>query len=129
MVEEFSRRLLKNQILSKKFFADVVFIHTSASGAMGDPGVLEVWTKNFEHYSCHWTYGFDVKKFHRTFMRDEDMPHFGKSKKSGWQFFYMGCGHNFYIKEEFAELYLKKFGDGEIYPDERIMLEILNEIA
>lgn len=139
-VEKFTRRLLTNQILSKKFFADVVFIHTSASGAMGDPGVLEVWTKNFEHYYCHWTDGFDVKKFHRTFMKDEDTPYFGEPVKNGWCFHYMGCGNNFYIKEELNETYLRKFDEGlknganyprdeDIFPVEKVMAEVLNEIA
>jgi len=124
--------------LTKKFFADVKFIHTSASGAMGQGGVFEVWTKNFEHYYCHWTEGFNVEKFHKAFMKDEDTPHFHAPVKNGWAFHYMGCGHNFYIKEELDTEYLKKFYeaqkngacymiDNDIPPVEEIMLEILNE--
>ena len=135
---EFTRKYLSNKYLTKKFFADVRFIHTSASGAMGEPGVFEVWTKNFEHYYCHWVDGFDVKKFEKAFMRDEDTPHFHAPVKNGWCFHYMGCGHNFYIKEELDAKYLKKFDEGlknganyprdeDIFPIEEIMLEILSE--
>ena len=110
---EFTRKDLTNDLLTKKFFADVKFIHTSASGSMGEPGVFEVWTKNFEHYRCNWT---------------NDTPFFGEPMKNGWCFHYMGFGHNFYIKEELHEKYLQKFdrGNSEIIPDEEIMLEVLS---
>ena len=135
---EFARKYLSNDLLTKKFFADVRFIHTSASGAMGDPGVFEVWTKNFEHYYCHWTADFDVKKFEKAFMKDEDTPYFNAPVKNGWCFHYMGCGNNFYIKEELNEKYLKKFDEGlkngknyphdeDIFPVEEVMIAVLNE--
>lgn len=135
---EFTKKFLSNNLLTKKFFADARFIHTSASGAMGDPGVFEVWTKNFEHYYCHWTNGFDVKKFHKAFMKDEDTPYFGEPVKNGWCFHYMGCGNNFYIKEELNEEYLRKFDEGlkngknyphdeDIFPVEEVMLEVLTD--
>ena len=135
----FTRKFLSNKYLTKKFFADVKFIHTSASGAMGDPGIFEVWTNNFEHYVCHWTTdGFDVKKFEKAFMKDEDMPYFDNPVKNGWCFHYMGCGNNFYIKEELNKAYLKKFDEGQkngagyprdedIFPVEEVMSAVLNE--
>lgn len=137
-MDSFKRKHLSNDLLTKKFFADARFIHTSASGAMGNPGVFEVWNKNFEHYYCHWTGGFDVKKFHKAFMKDEDTPYFGEPVKNGWCFHYMGCGNNFYIKEELNEAYLKKFDEGlkngahyphdeDVFPVEEVMLEILSE--
>ncbi len=135
---EFTRKFLSNKLLTKNFFADVKFIHTSASGAMGDAGVFEVWTQNFEHYYCHWTDGFDIEKFHAAFMKDDDMPYFREPVKNGWCFHYMGCGNNFYIKEEFNAEYLRKFDEGlkngknyprdeDVFPVEEIMLEILSE--
>ena len=135
---EFTRKFLSNNLLTKNFFADVKFIHTSASGAMGDSGVFEVWTQNFEHYYCHWTDGFDIEKFHAAFMKDDDMPYFREPVKNGWCFHYMGCGNNFYIKEEFNAEYLRKFDEGlkngnhyphdeDVFPVEEIMLEILSE--
>ena len=134
--DEFTRKHLSNELLTKKFFADARFIHTSASGAMGDAGVFEVWNKNFEHYRCQWTGNFDVEKFHEAFMKDEDTPYFNEPVKNGWCFHYMGCGHNFYIKEEFNAEYLKKFDEGlkngknyprdeDVFPVEEIMSEIL----
>ena len=138
---EFTRKYLSNKFLTKKFFADVKFIHTSASGAMGDPGVFEVWTKNFEHYICHWTTdGFNVEKFHKAFMKDEDTPYFDNPVKNGWCFHYMGCGNNFYIKEELNEKYLKKFDEGQkngagypydedVFPVGEVMAEVLNEMT
>ena len=139
---KFTRKYLSNNLLTKKFFADARFIHTSASGAMGDPGILEVWTKNFEHYVCHWTdSNFNIKKFEKAFMKDEDTPHFHAPVKNGWCFHYMGCGNNFYIKEELNDAYLKLFDiglknganyprDEDVFPVEEIMLEIiLNELA
>jgi len=115
--------------LTKKFFADVKFIHTSASGAMGEAGVIEVWTKNFEHYHCNWTDKFDVKKFYKAFMNDDDTPFFDEPVKNGWCFHYMSFGHNFYIKEELHKEYLKKFDEGEreIIPVEEYMIEVLSK--
>ena len=135
----FTQKFLSNKLLTKKFFADAIFIHTSASGAMGDPGVFEIWTKNFEHYYCRWIKGFDIKKFEKAFMKDEDMPYFNSPVKNGWCFHYMGCGNNFYIREDFNEEYLKKFDEGEkngkhyprdedIFPVEEVMIAVLNEI-
>ena len=136
---EFTRKFLSNKYLTKKFFADARFIHTSASGAMGEPSVLEVWTKNFEHYYCHWIdSSFDVKKFEKAFMKDEDTPYFDNPIKNGWCFHYMGCGNNFYIKEELNKAYLKKFDEGQkngagyprdedIFPVEEVMIAVLNE--
>lgn len=125
---EFTHHSLSNNLLTKKFFEDVIFIHTSASGAMGDAGVLEVWNKNFEHYKCYWT-SKTAEKLSKAFLSDDDVPDFKTPKKSGWCFYYMGCGHNFYIKEEIAEAYLNRFkGEGyggEIYPAEEIMLKVL----
>ena len=125
---EFTHHSLSNNRLTKKFFADVVFIHTSASGAMGDAGVLEVWNKRFEHYTCYWTTK-TAEKLDKAFLPNDDVPDFGTPNKSGWCFYYMGCGHNFYIREEFAEAYLKCFESegygGEIYPAEEIMLKVL----
>ncbi len=125
---EFTRKYLSNDLLTKKFFDDVKFIHTSASGAMGEPGIFELWTKNFEHYRCNWTGNFDVKKFHKAFMQDDDTPFFDEPVKNGWCFHYMGCGHNFYIKEELNEKYLKQFDEGnrEIIPVEEFMIEVLS---
>ena len=101
---------------------------------MGEPGIFEVWTKNFEHYRCDWTKDFDVKKFEKAFMKDDDTPYFDNPVKNGWCFHYMGCGHNFYIKENLNKKYVKKFIEasfgetgGEIYPDETIMIAILNK--
>ena len=126
---EFTRKYLSNDLLTKKFFADVKFIHTSASGAMGEAGVIEVWTKNFEHYHCNWTDKFDVKKFHKAFMNDDDTPFFDEPVKNGWCFHYISFGHNFYIKEELHEEYLKKFDEGEreIIPVEEYMIEVLSK--
>ena len=125
---EFTHHSLSNNLLTKKFFKDVMFIHTSASGAMGDAGVLEVWNKRFEHYKCYWT-SKTSEKLSKAFLPDDDIPDFENPKKSGWCFYYMGCGHNFYIREEFAEAYLNRFkGEGyggEIYPVEEIMLKVL----
>lgn len=138
-VTAFARKYLSNKLLTKKLFDDVKFIHTSASGAMGDPGVLEVWTKNFEHYYCRWIdSSFDVKKFEKAFMKDEDTPYFDNPVKNGWCFHYMGCGNNFYIKEELNDAYLQKFDEGQkngagypfdedVFPVEEIMLELFNE--
>ncbi len=133
---DFTRKHLSNDLLTKKFFANARFIHTSASGAMGEAGVFEVWNKNFEHYRCYWTGNFDVEKFHEAFMKDEDTPYFNEPVKNGWCFHYMGCGNNFYIKEEFNDEYLRKFDEGlkngknyprdeDVFPVEQIMLEVL----
>lgn len=125
---EFTHHSLSDNLLTKKFFEGVMFIHTSASGAMGDAGILEVWNKRFEHYKCYWT-SKTAEKLSKAFLSDEDTPDFKNPKKSGWCFYYMGCGHNFYIREEFAEAYLNRFkGEGyggEIYPAEEIMLKVL----
>ena len=125
---EFTHKSLSNNRLTKKFFEDVVFIHTSASGAMGDAGVFEVWNKRFEHYKCYWT-AKTAEKLSKFFLPDDDVPDFKTPKKSGWCFYYMGCGHNFYIREKVAEAYLKCFEaegyGGEIYPAEEIMLKVL----
>ena len=126
--EKFVSYDLSNKLLTKKFFEDVAFIHTSASGAMGDAGVLEVWNKRFEHYKCYWT-SKTAEKLSKAFLPDDDVPDFGTPNKSGWCFYYMGCGHNFYIREKLAEAYLRRFAaegyGGEIYPAEEIMLKVL----
>lgn len=132
MTKEFSHHTLTNKDLNKRFFADVRFIHTSADGAMGSPGVFEVWTKNLEHYHCYWTDEFDVKKFEKVFMKDEDTPYFDNPVKNGWCFHYMEGGHNFYIKEELNAAYLKKYkkrylGENIIIPSEEIMVELLDD--
>ena len=135
---EFTRKFLSNKCLTKKFFADVRFIHVSASGAMGDSGVAEVWTKNFEHYHCYWPGVLNIDKFCKIFMKETDCPYFDLPAKDGWSSHYMGCGNNFYIKEELNAEYLKKFDEGlkngknylrdaDVFPVEEIMLEILSE--
>ena len=137
-VTEFTRKFLSNKYLTKKFFADVRFIHVSASGAMGDAGVAEVWTKNFEHYRCYWPGVLNIDKFCKIFMKETDCPYFDLPAKDGWSSHYMGCGHNFYIKEELNDAYLQKFDeaqkngacymvDNDVPPIEEIMLELLNE--
>lgn len=137
---EFIRKPLTNKSMTKKFFENMRFIHTSDLGAMGDAGVIEVWTKNFEHYRCHWSEDFNEEKFFNSFIKDGDISPFHSKVKNSWCFHYMGCGHKFYIKKEFDEIYLKKFEeaqqngagymiDNDVPPVEKIMLEILNEPA
>ena len=137
---EFTRKFLSNKCLTKKFFDDVRFIHVSASGAMGDSGVAEVWTKNFEHYHCYWPGVLNIDKFCKIFMKETDCPYFALPAKDGWCSHYMGCGHNFYIKEELNAAYLKKFNeaqkngagymvDNDVPPVEEIMAEVLNEMT
>ena len=129
--KKFTNLRLSKKFLTKKFFSDVMFIHTSASGAMGSGGILEVWNKNFEHYECCWSDdSFDVEKFRKAFLSDEDIPDAETPIKNGWCFFYMGCGHNFYVREEVMPAYLKHFGSEEdiceLFPDEEIMIKVLS---
>ena len=97
VIKDVSKVTIPNK-LSDYFVDNVMFIHTSAGGAMGNAGEFEILDINGE-FCQEDEYGhIDFK----------DLPKLGKRNKNGFTYFYMGCGHDLYVNDKVLEIFCDK---------------------
>ena len=134
---KFTHKNLTKKVLTKQFFDDARFIHMSELGAMGEIGVFEVWTENFEHYKGFWSDTLDFDQSGKSYVKNV-LPSFDDFLKESWCMHYMGAGHTFFIRNDLDALYSQKFKeaqenganyfvDMDIPPVEKIMIDTLRE--
>ena len=95
--------------MNEEFRENVMYIHTSAGGAMGDAGAFDILdiTGDFCQNGEYGQINFKL------------LPSVGKRNKNGFTYFYMGCGHDLYVNDKVLKAFCK-----EHHIDNKRQLEI-----
>ena len=123
---------LYNRDLSPSFLKGMMYFHISASGAMGEKGVVDFWNDKGQRYTGNYICGdIELKNLERNFLSFKKL-HQGERKKYGWTYFYLGCGHHLCIHDKVVEAYMRKMNikedDLEVGWSEEVAMETIREL-
>lgn len=121
---------LTSENLKKNMLKGTAALYFSATGAQGTAGEIVFLTESGNLYGTNYVYQIDIKTLKKGLPKIESIL---SGDDPGWEYIYLGMGHNLLVKSTFYERFMSKYGEN-CYAENigwswrEKMMEVISEI-